>query len=866
MNKLLLRLLGIDPAVVPPDLEATPVLTNANLLASWRACVFVGVVAALVWVVFWLYRHELLTCPRRMRLILAVIRSAVLLVLAAVLLGPALAISVRQQLRPHVLVMLDASASMAIRDRYLDDEAVRPVSASLGRTAEQVRADPPRRSTIVNHLLTREDHQFLRQLAGKGQVMMATFAESVNSRQALRSAAREATEPSAATTSSKQSAGAPHGRSADSANARAEPLAVLTLPDEPAGEATNLAAAIRDGLKTVSGDVAAIILFTDGQHTVRHDEVRDAARAAKAQGVPVFPVGIGDPTRPRNLEVAEVVANDPAWRGDPLEIRAILRHHGLEQAGISVELAVEPMSESGTIGPRTVVERRSLTLAPDPVQEPDAGSESSVQQTVTFNYTPQQAGQYRFTVRVPPLGEEQEESDNEQLTLVQVLSEKARVLLIAGAPSWEYRFVQAMLRREKSIDVSCWLQTMDPDVPQEGDTVIQGLPRTEAELFQYDLVMMFDPNPIEFNEAWIEALKTFLGKHGGGFLFVAGPQYTVPLLSGFRTRGIRSLLPVDVPDDLTSLDVQAMLETNARGWPPRAVPANLDQPIMAFDSDMRANAQRWSHMPPVYWSFPASRARPAARVLLEHSDPSTRRGDDHRPLLVIGQYGPGRTAYLGFNSTWRWRRLGQDTDYFNKFWIQTIRFLVEGRLLKGKRRGYLEIPGEEFLVGDRINVRGQFYDRSYQELRTPVVPLELRGGDGTTSSFELKAAEGKAGWYAGVVPASAVGFNELVVKLEGDEPGRTIDVTRRFRVRVPDAERRQTRLNKALLVEVASLSGGKYADVSQLDAIPTAITREPVTLIVPSKPIELWSTDRLMLLLVALLATEWALRKRYRLL
>jgi len=130
----------------------------------------------------------------------------------------------------------------------------------------------------------------------------------------------------------------------------------------------------------------------------------------------------------------------------------------------------------------------------------------------------------------------------------------------------------------------------------------------------------------------------------------------------------------------------------------------------------------------------------------------------------------------------------------------------------------------------------------------------------------LKAAEGKAGWYAGVVPASAVGFNELVVKLEGDEPGRTIDVARRFRVRVPDAERRQTRLNKALLVEVASLSGGKYADVSQLDTIPTAITREPVTLIVPSKPIELWSTDRLMLLLVALLATEWALRKRYRLL
>ena len=242
------------------------------------------------------------------------------------------------------------------------------------------------------------------------------------------------------------------------------------------------------------------------------------------------------------------------------------------------------------------------------------------------------------------------------------------------------------------------------------------------------------------------------------------------------------------------------------------------------------------------------------------------RGEDNRPLLAIGQYGPGRTVYVGFNSTWRWRRLGQDTDYFNKFWLQTTRFLVEGRLLKGKRRGYLEIPGEEFIVGERVTVRGQFYDRSYQELRTPTVPLELRGGDGRSNTFDLKALEGKPGWYEGVVPASAVGFNELVVKLEADEPGRPLEISRRFRVRVPDVERRQTRLNKSLLVDVAELSGGKYVDVAQLDTIPAAITREPVTIVVPGKPIELWSTDRLMWLLVVLLSIEWAVRKRFKLL
>lgn len=863
MNDILLRLIGIDPATVPPDAEVAPVLTGAELVESWRVFLFAGAVLALVYGIFWLYRREISTCPRVMRLILAGIRAAVLLALAGVLLGPALAVSLRQQIQPYVLVMLDESASMSIQDRYVEDAAVRPVAAAMGRSPEAIRSEQPRRAAIVNYLLTRQDNQFIRQLAEKGHVVMMSFSGKVARRRAVRVDAPAGTQ---------EGNGAP--ASADGSASAAEPkgprpaapLEVLTLPEQPAGQGTNLAQAIREGLKAVSGEVAAIVVLTDGQHTVPYDDVRDAARAAGQQHVPVFPVGVGDASRPRNIEVAEVIADDPAWRGDPLEVRAVLRHFGMERARVTVELTVEPISESGTAGTATVVERRPLTLEADAAGEPATASESVAQQTVTFKYTPQQAGQYRFTARVPPLPEEQDETDNQETARVQVLSEKARVLLVAGSPSWDYRFVHAVLRRDKSIDLSCWLQSMDPDMPQEGTTRIESLPRSEADLFKYDLIMLFDPNPLEFNEAWIEALKTFLGKHGGGLLYVAGPQHAVQFLGGFRTRGLRSLLPVELPDDLSSLEVQSMLEANARGWPMRPIPANLDQPIMAFETDLRANLQRWERMPPVYWSFPAIRAKPAARVLLEHTDPATRRGEYNRPLLVAGQFGPGRVLYLGFTSSWRWRRLGHDTDYFNKFWVQTVRFLVEGRLLKGKRRGHIEIPGEEFVVGDQITVRAELYDRSYQELTTPTVTARIRGDGGRSTSVELKAIEGKRGRYEGTLTAASVGFNELTISLEGDQPGQTADVSRRFRVRVPDVERKQTRLNKPLLVEVAELSGGKYADVHQIDAIPAAITREPVTTVVPGKPIELWSTDRLLYVLVLLLTIEWALRKRYKLL
>ncbi len=35
-----------------------------------------------------------------------------------------------------------------------------------------------------------------------------------------------------------------------------------------------------------------------------------------------------------------------------------------------------------------------------------------------------------------------------------------RVLLVAGAPTWDYRLVQTLLSRDKTIGLSCWLPTL----------------------------------------------------------------------------------------------------------------------------------------------------------------------------------------------------------------------------------------------------------------------------------------------------------------------------------------------------------------------------------------------------------------------
>jgi uncharacterized membrane protein len=222
-----------------------------------------------------------------------------------------------------------------------------------------------------------------------------------------------------------------------------------------------------------------------------------------------------------------------------------------------------------------------------------------------------------------------------------------------------------LLEREKSVDVSCWLQTLDENRAQEGDTTITKLPRTRDELFAYDVIMLLDPDPKEFDDAWITLLEEFSRNHSGGLLYMAGPSFTNRFLSGGQTSKIRSLLPVTF-GDVAATEVASLLESDDQVWDLSVVEASLDHPIMRFESDMRRSMDVWKLFPGVVWTYPVRDAIPTASTLLEHSDPALMQMAGPRPLLVSGQYGSGRTVFLAFEGTWRWREAGRNAEFFNR--------------------------------------------------------------------------------------------------------------------------------------------------------------------------------------------------------
>lgn len=831
----LLRTFGYELKDVPAD--APVELQWTNFPSSWGVFLLAAVVAAMIYGVFRLYRRELDTCSMRAKLILAGIRSAVLLLLVLVFLAPALVSVQQKQLQSEIVQLRDGSLSMATADRYSSDEQAQQVAAALGSTPEAIRAEKVKRVDLVNRLLAKNDGELLRELSRRGRLRTADFAEHLEK---VEQRAPQKNEPKVTPVSA--------------ANEKSEPKKLELPPVNPVGRTTDLTQAIRTAIE---GDVpSALIVWTDGQHTGR-DDPRDAAREARSKGVPLFVIGVGDAARPKNLKVASVYVRPQVWQDEPFEVDAMVIAQGVDGRSVRVDLIEQKVSESdGTTAEGTAVQSLQLNV-------PEGGGRLRAE----FSHTAREAGKYVYAVKVETVEDELSEEDNQLASAaVKVLSrEKVRVLLVAGSPSWDYRLVQKLLARDKTITVSCWLQTLDEERAQEGTRVITHLPVTKEELFWYDLVLLFDPNPQEFDQSWMELLKQFAGEHAGGVLFMAGPKHAGTFLTSARTSGLRDILPVRF-GDVGELELKNLLTTSQRAWPMRIVAPNVDHPVMSFYPDRQETLRRWETLPGIFWSFPAQETKPTATVLAEHGDPSLRTVEAARPLLVAGRYGAGHTLYLGFNGSWRWRKAGRQAEFFDKFWIQIVRYLVEGRSLEGRRRGYLQTDRDRYEIGEKVTVTARLQDASYNPLSAAKIDATMQTGGDSPEPVVLLPAANRPGAFEAVVSARKTGLSTVRLSLPAGPDGEVPQLEAQFTVELPSVETSEVWLDKPLLVELASISGGRYFDVNQLGELAAAVPDKTQVVEVRSKPIPLWDVSGLLVVLVGLLGVEWFVRKRCKLL
>jgi len=859
-----------------PESDGQVQLQWLNLPSSWGVFVALAIVIAVVFVVFRLYQRENINGPLWLRPTLLTLRLLTLLFLLLLYLQPSISLVNSVRLRPPIALARDASASMAFADRMTNPQQVERLAQQTGLPAAGLERGDFTRVEVINRLLGDGQNAWVNTLREKGALRVVDFATDLRSVTTLPAIDKDKS-VDANSDAAKQAD--------DTTNAPADiPTDVTATDDSEAGESkagedfrvrplvadgvtTNLSRAL-GSLIGEDSSVGSIILLSDGQHNSSEDPLELAQRAAR-RDVPIYIIGIGDPTRPRNVAVDEVYVRSKVRPAEPFTIEALVRGEDLDDQAIVLQLIEQPLDPENQqpLGAARELQTKSLQLP-----------EGQGRVRVNFEHSQVEPGLYLYRVVAASVDNEISTEDNQRNSSpVEVIDDRVNVLLVSGGPQWDFQQVLWLLQRDPSINVSGWLQSLDPERPQEGNLSLKTLPRTLEELGEYNVVLLMDPDPTkDFDAAFMDALEQFLETKAGGLLYMAGPNYATEFLGRSTTGRINRFLPVQV-GDAEQLDFETTIAATAELMEAGvlvAEPAGLDHPIMSFHADRQRNAAQWAEMPNIYWTFPVATAKPATRVLLRKINPND--PSINQPILVSGRYGAGTVLYFGFNSTWRWRSVGVQAQYYDRFWIQVVRYLVESRSLQGQRRALVETDRSEYDLGDRVRVLAKVLDNQFQPLTEERLNAQVITAEGVTLPLELKKVPGQAGEYQGVFAPQSVGQFSLTMVL----PDRSDDLVKlsdplvqpaSFRVRSPSLEAATYWLNERLLRQIAEISGGRYFTLDEWNEVAEIVPEKVSETQYESRPEPLWDQTQglrwsFFLLPVLLLTLEWSLRKKAKLL
>jgi hypothetical protein len=419
-----------------------------------------------------------------------------------------------------------------------------------------------------------------------------------------------------------------------------------------------------------------------------------------------------------------------------------------------------------------------------------------------------------------------------------------------------------VLDRDKSFAVDVVLATATEGVSQDARRILASFPASAEELDAYDVVVAFDYDWRQLDAAAHERLERWVARESGGLVFVAGGVFMDAWLADPRSTTIRTLHPVElrrtprmVLEDQEGASEPAPLDFTRDGQ---------DAEFLWLGSSRIASQTVWSEFPGVYACFDATVAKPGATVYTRVRRPASAAADER--IHMAGQfYGSGTVFYFGTGELWRLRAL--DDAFYERLTTQLVRHVSQGRLLRGSRRARLLIDRDRFAVGSGVTVRVVGPDGQTAPVRAACTATSP---DGDLVRVPLAADPSRPGAVQGVFVATREGSWLVDVDLGGEER-----LSRRIQARLPDRELERPRLERGLLEQVATLSGGTprfladgawtQADARALAARLVDRSRRDYETGAPDSDFKRRLHAVLLGLGVGLLCCEWILRRLVRL-
>lgn len=647
--------------------------------------------------------------------------------------------------------------------------------------------------------------------------------------------------------------------------------------------ATDFTAALEKTMEAVPDEeLAGIVLLTDGISN-GDAPVEPVARRLGSRGVRVSTVLIGSSAPPRDLAIADVSAPESVFLGDKVRVRS-----KLWAAGAAGETARVSLLLDGA-----VVDEASIPVSDD-----------AFERDFSLAFAPTNSGLARFSIQIDQIGGERFPSNNFWAVDVAVSDDRTNVLLIDDYPRWDFRYLRNLFfARDKSVHLQYLLLHPDTIAGLEttnrppaasasrpfGEAEAGSLPSSPDEWRKFDVIILGDVGPDVISNELAQTIAECVSERGALLVAIAGPRampHAYP-----DDSPIRALLPADYPDFSPEADYWKPPE---QSFMPVLTQEGRRHQIVQQSASSSENDQIWRSLRPCSWRMPATGVKAGAEVIAYatplgsgHGEPAAedaplpsagnaleameaeRAEMARNSLIVAHNVGRGKVLALNTDESWRLRYRIGDTRH-HRFWGQVLRWGLGERLRSGDSRLRLGTERITYSLDEPVRLLARIADAGGNPVHDAKPTGIVRpAGDSTSTNFlhtaPLTPVAGSQGLYEAFLPPVA-------------QPGA-------YAFELRDSSRfdgNSTNAPSAVFFVAASRRPMEMAHVAASAEVPNMLAHwtggsvlspdcakllegsfgEKSRTVAEIEEIPLWDGKWLLALIVALLASEWTVRKR----
>ena len=563
--------------------------------------------------------------------------------------------------------------------------------------------------------------------------------------------------------------------------------------------------------------IGAVVLLSDG-HSNTGASPTEAARRYRDRGIPISTVGIGHSEEEGELEIRFRQPRYRITRGESLTLTTVARNPGSGEPSLEVTFHED----------RETLHTEEITLA--------AGAEKQIRLPVNPWRAPFQV--YRLEAHFPDDPEREPIID---YSIVEIQDRDTfRLLYLGGALSMEHRFLRRAVAEADTLSMEAiirtgeehYFQALEESIaayfPEDEETLASPIPREQSFFFSFDSILVDTRLLFDLPGETLEALIAFTDQRGGGLLFM-GPMEAVPT-------PLERIMPAIATEKIfTSRQTPLHIE-------PAPVFQRLDGSVL-----FRQPAPFVPQETTTHWVTDWKRG---ARPVIKDSR-------EERALLLAQAYGAGRVAYLGTESTWRWR-MDSDTGWqqHQQFWENFLVWLSS----QGKPRVRVPPHGMRFPLHQEMDLAVEVLGSDFRPAREGDVSVRVDFPDGDTEILPLSPSFAQPGRFSTAFYPEQIGEYRLRFRIDLPD-GEELNQEAYFLGAALGREMEEVSYREDVLRDIARISGGLFREGSSRQPwreipltqnVPTTEERRYLAL-------NFW----LFLLLFLPLLYEWYLRRSH---